>query len=214
MTNKILMELRKAGYKNVSELARNMIDSGHYKGECTPKSLASYLGQIFSGNRSCPDYLLEGVVNACDGDEAVRRTIVATGINRKLDSIDLGVESPLESALVTGMHDLYSRLIALTSVSHENEERLRLLSDFEALVLKYEGNQNEEATLGWDRRKVRQIRSEEGLTGEQLGEQLGLSRQTVSGYENGINPDNLSGNQMKYLEWLRDKGYNPFDIYL
>ena len=42
-------------FKSASELARELISSGLYSGNSTEKSLASYLGQILSNNRNCPD---------------------------------------------------------------------------------------------------------------------------------------------------------------
>lgn len=68
----------------------------------------------------------------------------------------------------------------------------------------------------FDASRAREIRQTIGLTTNKLGEKLRFSQGTVSRYENtGITCNDkrvLSGIERRYLLWLKEQGYNPFNI--
>ena len=72
--------------------------------------------------------------------------------------------------------------------------------------------------IKFDHAMARKVREREGLNQAQLGSQLGYERKSyaqkkISEYETGHQiPNPNSPSDVKYLVWLRDQGYNPFDL--
>ncbi len=69
--------------------------------------------------------------------------------------------------------------------------------------------------LIFDKKKAREIRSRLHLTGVQLAEKLGVRADNISHYEHtGIarHPLKQEKPQYKYLLWLKEQGYNPFNL--
>ncbi|MBI2499851.1 helix-turn-helix transcriptional regulator [Candidatus Woesearchaeota archaeon] len=68
----------------------------------------------------------------------------------------------------------------------------------------------------FDGSRAREIRQTVGITTTRLGEKLKFSQGTVSRYENrgiaGDDKNSLSAIERRYLLWLKEQGYNPFNI--
>src|SRR3989344_6950203 len=68
----------------------------------------------------------------------------------------------------------------------------------------------------FDTDRARKIREDSRLSQKELGEHLGIPQPTITGYENARlsvpNPDKIIGQRRTYLEWLKERGYNPFNI--
>ena len=69
------------------------------------------------------------------------------------------------------------------------------------------------STTIFDSNKARQIRSDSGLSLRELAKEIGVSSAYISQLENQDRiPRPKPLGTRKYLFWLKDKGYNPFNI--
>ena len=122
--------------------------------------------------------------------------------------------------------DTYFTQIKKGYKSLEPRQRKVLLGNLDFLTQRLEkGNLIEglalrtvRKNLAYDGEKARKIREEAGLSREKLVQELGISRTgyaELARYESGnTNPSNppRGKTSKKYVEWLKEKGYNPFKL--
>ena len=88
----------------------------------------------------------------------------------------------------------YANLILTKVQQSDHRKRIQLFEGLERLL---EGNTN--LIDEWDKSKAQEIRFREGLSGENLGKEMGVSRQCICQYEEGLAKHNHSSKRMRYL---------------
>lgn len=84
-----------------------------------------------------------------------------------------------------------------------NNGRISLIRQLEEIVGKVE----------FDFKKVRKIREDKRFSRVELAKILEAGNSTICKYELGdVVPSSKGKTGRKYLEWLKEQGYNPFNI--
>ena len=115
----------------------------------------------------------------------------------------------------------------------EDTERTVLEAYFSAVMRKYSGSSPQQRTsirmgldkilydeeenvsptkLIFDRVRAKEIRNSFQISQTDLAKQLGIRIQAISFYEQKGISRPYGSNSGKYLDWLKSKGYNPFNI--
>lgn len=104
--------------------------------------------------------------------------------------------------------DSYLQRVKENYLSSNERKRNHILKQLGIFIRKF----------AFDPLRAKQIREEAELTQSELAEELGLTRDAGQGkiatYEGGYHrPGNPPwGGTKKYMLWLKDQGYNPFDL--
>ncbi|MCH7850307.1 MAG: helix-turn-helix transcriptional regulator [Nanoarchaeota archaeon] len=121
-----------------------------------------------------------------------------SNIFERVREIDEKRDSDIVEAYANGIREVYERINHSKLRSKFFEKLESLVDSIEPLAL-------------FDPNKAREQRG--GMTATELSVEIDVSQQVISNYEIGESiPYSGSKSGRNYLEWLKTKGYNPFEI--
>ncbi|MEK6939987.1 MAG: helix-turn-helix domain-containing protein [Nanoarchaeota archaeon] len=115
-----------------------------------------------------------------------------------------GAKLNLLGAYLSKIQAVYTRI--------SPEQKDDFLANLEKIVIKLEQNPLPKPGL-YDTSKGREIRKGLGLSKKELAEFIGVQNRMLYRYENGeVSPRPTNKVGQKYLAWLKDQGYNPYNL--
>ncbi|HLC59886.1 MAG TPA: hypothetical protein VJJ52_00480 [Candidatus Nanoarchaeia archaeon] len=110
--------------------------------------------------------------------------------------------------------DAYYRKIKELYSSSNGQRQRWVIGRLESLVSRLEREQNP-LSNPFDLGIAREIREHEHISQLKLSLQINTSVKSISRYETAdyfFKNERLSKTEIRYLEWLKERGYNPFNL--